>query len=225
MDKSKKILLLSLLPVLLTIIFILYVLVPSIGNFSKVSGELKSEKAAFSMDQNELQALKSNKKLIYDVENLRNELADFDVMVPEEDNLAILLVDLEKFANSFNVKLIAMDSAKEKEIRIADSKKAQDKAKTKRNKKSNKEKGSISAKLIEIPVEIKVLGRYPDVLNFINNLERYQRRITINGISVSNYKKDKDVSKSRVQMDINSVIYKLEKEIDNSNELKKEDKS
>ena len=70
MDKSKRMIIMSLLPAIVTLLFIILFLVPTIGNLNEIKGQLKDEKASFQETQNNLASIKSNKRLEKDVEKL-----------------------------------------------------------------------------------------------------------------------------------------------------------
>lgn len=225
MSKSQKIILISILPALLTLVFIVYFVAPAIGNMNKLKGELKEEQLAYAETQSKVESLKQDKKLLKKVEELRIKLFNFDTQVPAEDELAILLVDLEKFSKAFNVKVYTLNSGAEKTLEIIDPKEqlSEDKTKAKNTRKARKKVEDKPVTLVKIPLEIMVMGYYSDVLNFINTLENYQRKTSIESILVSNYRKDKDNIKPRVELTINCAVYKL---ISNENtESEQEDKS
>lgn len=204
MERSKKIIILSLIPVFLTIIFILYIVVPTVGRLNELNTELKQEKTAYDEDKSQLDELNNNKKLLMSIQKLKEKLGNFDVKVPSEDDLSILLIDLEKFAESFNVKVIALNSRPEIEKVLVDP-----------NKKEEKSTNSVKKKpdpspLYSISLEVSAVGYYQDILNFINTLENYERKIAISSVKVENYKEDKETPKPRVQMTINCEIYKFD---------------
>jgi Tfp pilus assembly protein PilO len=223
MNKSKKMIIICLFPALLTIIFMIYVMFPCIGKLGEVKDGLDQEKADFSQTQDRLISVQNNKKLSQDVQELRSRLADFDVKVPDEDDMAVLLVDLDKFARSFNARIISLNTDMEKNVEIIDPKQQA----LNKKRKVRKLEQSSPIQLTEIPLEVTVIGLYPDLLNFINALEHYQRKVSINGVSISDYKEDREVTSSKVQLVIKASIYKLTRQVitkeTNSNESSKEE--
>lgn len=216
MNKSKKIILISLLPALLTLIFIAYVVMPAIADLNETKNNLETEKAALAETQEKLILLKENSKLSKDVQKLKDKVFDFNVQVPPKDEIAVLLVDVGKFANDSNVKILSLNSETEKSLEIETPKINKNKIETEKNKKVSNPPVLFS----EIPLKLSVVGCYSDVLNFINEIENYQRKITITGISVSNYSKNKNIAKPEIEIVIDCLIYRLsEKEIDKGDKL------
>jgi len=204
MDRSKKILILSLIPVFLTIIFIVYFVVPTVTKLNDLNKEFKQEKSSYIESKSQLDALNNNGSLFKNIAELKQKLGDFDVKVPAEDDLSVLLIDLEKFAVSFNVKVIGFNSKPETEKEIIDPKKKQPKTTTPVRKKP------VASPFYSISLEISAVGYYKDILNFINTLENYGRKIAINSVKVENYKEDKISSNPRVQMTIDCDIYRFD---------------
>jgi len=205
-NKSNKILLISLLPCLLTFIFIVYILFPSIGKYSETIQKIKEKTLAYTETQKQINKLNENKALFNKIQKLKNDLATFDIEIPSESDLAVLLVDLERFAQKNKVKITNFSTKNEKEIDIV----LPEKNKTKKHKKKKRKKDQSPVKLSTIPIEITILGYYKDNLNFINSLEKYQRKIIINEITASNFKEDEKNANPRVEMSINFDIYKME---------------
>ena len=210
MNNSKKLLLLSLLPGLLTVMFILYVLVPAISKIDNTKQNLESEKAAYTDTQNKIDSFKANNRLFNEVQDLKATLADFDIKVPPKDELAIFLYDVEKFAGASKIKVSSVTTKAQNPVEIIDpAKVAKENATANRKKKKT---DVAPANLVEIPMEIMVIGYYPDVINFIKTLEAYQRRVMINGVMVSNFRDDKDKAVPRVQMTIDCSVYSFFKQ-------------
>jgi Tfp pilus assembly protein PilO len=149
-----------------------------------------------------LDSLNNNNGLLKKIKELNQELGNFDINVPSEDNLSILLIDLEKFAESFNVKVLSLNSKPETEKELIDPKKKSKSTKPVRKKKT-------LSPLYSIPLEISAIGYYQDILNFIDTLENYERKVIIDSIRVENYKEDKFTSNPRVEITINCEIYRF----------------
>ena len=224
MNKSRKIILISLFPALITLVVIIYFIMPAVANMNQLKDDLKVEKQAYSDTQAQVESLRSNKKLLKQVQELKDKLAGFEIKVPSEDDLAILLVDMGKFSKSFNVSVFSVGTGAEKVIKIEDPNEPKETKKNTRRKAKEAEAEVTPITLSTIPVQIKVIGYYPDVMNFINALENYQRRITIDSISIMNC--GKETIRPKVEVQISSAVYKLTENIteNNSDEPKKEDK-
>ena len=203
----------SLLPAIVTLLFIILFLVPTIGNLNEIKGQLKDEKASFQETQNNLASIKSNKRLEKDVEKLREELADFDVQIPEKDELAVFVVDISKFANNSNVKLLRVSSGSPDDVAIQNPKAAikKENKKARTSKKKKKAGDNLPVSLSNIPVEISVEGNYPYILGFINTLELYQRKVMIESISINKAEKSKKAEGSQVLLSLKGGVYKLTK--------------
>lgn len=211
MDKDKKALLISFIPAFAAIIFLLYVLLPSLMKMQEVKNELNNKENDVSALKTQLLSLEKDQKVIKEVGILRNELNDFDIKVPSEDNLAIFLIDIESFAQKDNIKIISLDAKKTKNVDL--SVQADNKAKAGTvNKKSKKKKEILPIALISIPVEIKVVGYYNDIMMFINDVEKYKRATIIEGIEIKDFKDDEKLPQPRIEMSINANIFKVIKQ-------------
>lgn len=218
MNKSKKIIILSLLPGILTLIFIVCYVFPAIQIMSKSHNTLNTEQDAFNKTQSQLNSANQNNKVFEEVKVLRSQLSDFDIKVPKDDELAILLIDLEKFANSFNVKINSFDSRTAKIVNVEDPT-----LQTQTKKRSRREtvQPQSPVDLTMIPLEINVTGYYSNILDFINVLQHYQRKIVIKDISITDNKEDKNQIRSRIDVSFNCEVYKLTEKNDfNSSEVK-----
>ncbi|MFH0702076.1 MAG: hypothetical protein V2B14_00855 [bacterium] len=212
MDKSKKIFLISLLPAFLTILFVLFVLYPTFVKMDKVDKDLEKEKTEYNKDQASLDTLKENRVLFKEVKSLRKKLKNFDLEVPSKDELTVFLVDLERFAEVLNTKIISFSSSSEKDIEIEDPVQKKEDEKNTKLKKKKKKKGDedlLPVRLLAIPLSITITGYYTDTINFVNALENYQRRISIDGVSIANHPEDKEKAKPRVLMTVDCKVYKL----------------
>jgi len=213
MDRTKRVLILSLMPVFLTVIFIMNFVVPAVIKLDKLNKEVKQEKLAYIETKSQLDAFNTNSRLYKNITELRQKLGDFDVRVPAEDDLSILLIDLEKFAESFNIKVTGFNSKSETEKEIIDPKKEKPKSTNSVRKKP------APSPLYTISLEISAVGYYNDILNFINTLENYGRKVVISSVKVEDYKEDKNTSNPRVQITINCEAYKFDSQV--LNELPK----
>lgn len=204
MDRSKKILILSIIPVLLTLIFIIYIVVPTVAKLNTLNGEFNQEQSSFDDKKSQLESLDADKKTLKKIDELKEKLTDFDINVPAEDDLSILLIDLEKFGEPLNVKVISMNTKPEEEKDLAIKSKKKSKSSNQNRKKKT------FSPLYAIPLEISAVGYYQDILSFINILENYGRKITISSVKIENYKEDKEAATPRVQMTIDASIYKFD---------------
>jgi len=203
MDKTKKILLLSIAPVFLTLIFILYIVAPTVQKLNEVNDKLKQEKTSYNEVKSELDKYVNDKSLFKSTQDLQRKLGNFDIEIPPDDDVSILLIDLGKFAESLNVRITSLDSRPESAKEIVNPNKKQTGLTTSTANQTG------SSPLYSIPLDISAVGYYNNILNFINILEKYERVILINNLSVENYKEDKDTTNPRVQMTINCEIFKF----------------
>jgi len=212
MNKSKKAILISSIPAFLTAVFVIFILFPTGNNLFDTVGKLKMKKNEYNLTQEKLEQAKDNKVILKEIEILNGKLINFDVNVPENNEIAILLIDLEKFAEQSNINIIALDSKEEKDTEIKDSNQKEVKKKSSKRGKNKKEEKPL--KLFEIPIEIQTLGYFNDILKFINILEKYERVVSIDGILMKDYEKDDKKTEPRVKITINASIYKaFEQEI------------
>lgn len=220
MNRSKKILILSIIPVILTLIFIIYIVVPTVSRLNVLNNELRQEQISYKESKSKLDGFNADKAILKSINELKEQLANFDINVPAEDDLSILLIDLEKFGEPLNVKVISMNTKpeEEKDLIIKSKKKP-------KSSNTNKKK-KVFSPLFAIPVEVSAVGYYQDILGFINILENYERKITINSVKVENYKEDKEIETPRVQMTIDAIIYKFDAEAAKiAEEMSKENKN
>jgi len=209
MNKSRKVLLISLLPVFLTLLFIAYILVPSIQEMAQTYQKLNDEKKSYNEKQSQLSLLRQDQELTKKIQDLNNELSDFNYRFPPENDLTVFLVDLEKYAQSYNVKVISLSSDEEKSVEIIDPKKIALEEKKKKKRFDTKEE-ELPITLSEIPLSINVSGYFPDVVKFVNFLEKYQRQVAIDGIKISGAKDVKNEVQSvkpQLEMEIKAKVY------------------
>lgn len=215
MNKSRKTLLIVLMPALLTLYFIARVLFPAIGEYSKVMEQFKETKKTYQETQASIEDLQNNKKVLSELSELNKQVSDFDIQVPSEFQDEFLLVDLEKFSKSTLTRIISLDSKKEKEISIKNSaddkdKKSKKKSKNKKQSKKKKEK-ALPLIIYEKPFEIKTVGYYNNEIKFINLLENYQRKFVINGVSAQISKNDENNPNPRIELTIEGSTFKAVK--------------
>jgi len=211
MDRTKKILLISIIPAALTLLFIIYILVPSIDKMNLASSELSKANNAFEENQVLYNDLKEKSRFNRELEDLKVKLADFDVKVPAENDLPILLYDLERFADSTNIRISNFKAEREKKLIIVDPKEEKKLKKKNTRKKSDKKSSENPYDFAAIPVKLIITGQYLNTLKFINILQNYGRKIYIEDITVSENKPNDFSSRPDVEMQINLKIYKLSK--------------
>ncbi len=210
MDKSKKILIISFIPAVLTLLFIVYILVPSIDKMNTSSSELSKAKNSLAENKALLGDLQKKVKYNKELEDLKTKLADFDVKIPSEHDLPILLYDLERFADISKVKISSFKAEREKKLKIVDPKdEKKSKKKSSRKKPAKKEESPYN--FSSVPAKVVITGPYLDTLKFVNILENYGRKLVIEDITVSENKKNSKKSKSDIEMQINLKVFKLEK--------------
>lgn len=202
MNKSQKIILLSLVPAFIAVVFLLYVLVPCFTEFNATKEKLNAKNAEIKILKVKAQQSQENKKLYEEIQKIAIQLGDFDQKVPKNKDIEILLIDLEKFAADSNLKITSMEAKNPVVMDLVDP------IKSKSKKKSSRKSKQIAAlSLLKIPTEIEVNGYYPDVIKFVGKLEKYQRLISIDGVSAKNSQKTADKGTSKVTMQISTNIF------------------
>ncbi|MDD3149782.1 MAG: type 4a pilus biogenesis protein PilO [Candidatus Gastranaerophilales bacterium] len=210
MDESKKLLLISFIPAILSFILIFNLIIPENLELNKLKDSLKIQKTELQNLEARLEVAKKNEKEIKEVNELKEELADFDYRIPYNNETAMLLLDLEKFAQKNKLEVLYFDKKREAQIPIIDPIAAAEKAKEKKSSRRKKEKEIPLAILCEIPLEIRIVGDFPNILEFIGQVEKYQRLMSIDGVLMKDYEKDVFKSASRVEITLNTKIYKFQ---------------
>lgn len=205
MNKNKKIIILSLVPGLLTLVFAIYVTFPGIQHLKSSYENLQTEKKAMEQTQSSLSSLKRNDKLLNELFELRNHLYDFDVKVPTTDDMAVLLVDFDKIARAHSLKISSFKTRPRKNVDMTDNKPGK-----KKSRKSRKPE-TPALQLVSIPVETGIVGNYPNILKFIKDIEKYQRKVIVRDVAIKDYKDDKELAAPRVEVTLSYTIYKTEK--------------
>ena len=233
MEKSKQILLISLIPAILAFAFIFNVLIPSFSKMSEVQNTRNMHKKELKELKNNVEKAKTTREVFDKVSELSAKLVDFGINVPEKQELALFLVDIDKFAQNSGVQIIGLDVKPESEMEIKNPK-TEKKVQTKSKRKKKKKTALYPVKLLEIPLEIQVLGPYPNVIKFMDCLEKYERTVITNGVLVKSYEKDDKVKDPRVKIFIDSSVFRAEEQEveepesnngDKDNASKKEDEN
>ncbi len=222
MDKSKKILVISFIPAVLTLLFIVYILVPSMDKMNTSSSDLSKAKNKYEENKTLLNDLQKKVKYNKELEDLKTKLADFDVKIPPEHDLPILLYDLERFADISKVKIASFKAEREKKLKIVDPKEEKKSKKKSSRKKADKKEES-PYNFSSVPAKVIITGQYLDTLKFVNILEHYGRTLLIEDITVSENKKSANKSKSEIEMQINLKVFKLVKNELNESESETKD--
>jgi len=208
MNNLRKIILMSLIPVLLTIFFIVQFTVPSVKEYFNLKKEIKSEKTEIKDIKSNLERLNANKKLVSKLNGLNIELADFDTEFPSTFKDAILLIDLEMFADKTINHIVRVISKPEKTIDIIDPSSPKKKNRRRRRRNNNKEKAVPPVTVIEKPFELSTVAYYNQIIDFVTFLEDYQRKIDIQSIYTQVFSEDKDNPNPKVELKIKGNIYK-----------------
>lgn len=222
MKNSKKSILITLIPAVLTLYFITQVLFPAISNYSDLRGKYNDTKAEYQDTNTKIEQLKNNKKILNNIDELNNQVADFDVQVPPDFEDEFFLVDLEKFSINTATKILSLNSKREKvfEIRSPDSDKDKtSKKKKKKSKKKQDKKTDLPLTIYEKPFEIKTLGHYNQIINFVNCLEIYQRKFIIDGVSAEISQSDESNPNPKIELTIEGSTFKaVENTVDSESE-------
>lgn len=201
MNKSNKFLLLSFLPVILTVIFVLYVLIPSFDSLKNAKSDFADNSTKLNELKNKVAGAKNNKENLLVIQKLSQKLANFEQQVSEDYDSALLVFDSEKLADLSKVQLLSFsikDELSEEELPIL----------TKNNSPSSTLPKAKLTELVSIPVEINIQGNYLRVIDFIINVESYQRKININTLEIKRAEKS---SKDKIQARLNCSFYKVKK--------------
>lgn len=217
MNKAKKTMLITLIPAALTIFFIAKVLFPAIGNYTELREKFNKTETIYKETKASVEELENNKTLLKEMEDLNNQVADFDIQIPSEFQDEFFLIDLGRFSIKTKTNIIALNSKKEKEFAIKNSEDNQNKKSLKKKKRRKKvEEISISPLTIyEKSFEIKNLGHYNESLNFVKNLENYQRKFIINEISAQISKNDEKNPNPKIELKIEGSTFKSVKNVQN----------
>jgi len=212
MNNSKKTLLIALFPVVITVYFIMQILVPTVKDYLSLRDKYAEAITSYKETHARIEELQNNKKLFSELNELNNNLADFEVQVPAEFEDEFFLSDLERFSGETSTKIISLDSKKEKELEII----SQSEEKTKKSRKGKRSKKSDQSQMLplsvwERPFEFKVEGRFAKTIAFIDLLENYQRKFIINGVSAKISKSDENNPNPKIELTVQGSIYKQTK--------------
>jgi len=211
MNNSKKTILITLIPATLTLYFIIQVLFPSIENYNNLRTKYNETKNICKETQVSIEQLTNNKKLLKEMEELNNQISDFNIQIPSEFEDEFFLVDLSKFSMNTATQILALDSKKEKEFAINNSKDDNDKISKKKNRSKRKKQEDQPippVAVYEKSFEIKTLGDYNRIINFVSLLENYQRKFIINGISAKISKNDESNPNPKIELEIDGSTFK-----------------
>ncbi|HBG49330.1 MAG TPA: hypothetical protein DDW90_07495 [Cyanobacteria bacterium UBA9971] len=210
MKNSKKTILITLIPAALTLLFITQVLFPAIQNYNDLRNKFIETKNTYKETQIRVEQLQNNKKILTEIAELNNQVTDFDIQIPSEFEDEYFLVDLGKFSINTATKIIALDSKKEKPFEITNPNDDQNKTsqKTKHRRKKQEEQPVYPLTIYEKPFEIKTLGHYNKIINFVSCLENYQRKFIINGVSAEISKNDEANPNPKIELKIEGSTFK-----------------
>ena len=213
MKNSKKTILITLIPAVLTLLFITQVLFPAIQNYNDLRNKFIETKNTYKETQIRVEQLQNNKKILTEIAELNNQVTDFDIQIPSEFEDEYFLVDLGKFSINTATKIIALDSKKEKPFEITNPNDDQNKTsqKTKHRRKKQEEQPVYPLTIYEKPFEIKTLGHYNKIINFVSCLENYQRKFIINGVSAEISKNDEANPNPKIELKIEGSTFKAVK--------------
>lgn len=136
--------------------------------------------------------------LVADIASLRNA-------VPKEANIDLLLIDLEKLAKEANVDLIGFETPGTEDVKethkemvemLEDLKGKQAKAKPKDAKAAAAPVGAKPADvgselgLKQIDKEVYVTGSYSSLVQFVRNIEAYERVMGVSHVVIANPKEE-----------------------------------
>ncbi len=211
MNSLKKLILMSLIPAILTIFFVIKFTIPSVKTYFELKKDIKKEILIINDLKTNIESLKANKTLLDKLKEINSELVGFDVEFPKEFGDEILLIDLELFADEAVNKILTVKSLPEAEVEIIDPSRIGEKKKkrtSRRAKNEQKEKGPVT--IIEKPMELSTVAHYKEIIEFVSFLENYQRKVNIQGVYTDVFNDDRSTSDPRVHLKIKGSIYKSE---------------
>lgn len=204
MNSSKKIILMCLIPAVLTVFFIFWFTVPAVSQCLKLNKQITNKKIAIKKTKITVASLETNKKLANRLEEMNAGLIGFNAEFPAEFRDEILLIDLEIFANEAANRIVGLQSLGEREIEIIDP---EDKDKKKKRRRK-KEKTLPPLQIMEKPFDINTVAYYSELIDFVDFLETYQRKVNINGISAKIFDDGTDSLDPRIDLKIRASTYK-----------------
>jgi hypothetical protein len=205
MDNSKKTILIMIIPAMLTLYFIARVLFPAIETYRDTKSKFLQTSQTCQQEQAKLDELKDNKILLDELKELNAQVADFEIQTPAEFFDEFFLTDLGKFAINTGTRVISLNSKEEKEFEVKPVEKQ--KKKNKRSKKTEvKPLNPLS--IYQKPFEIKAEAHYNQAIAFVENLEDYQRKFIISGISAQIAKSDEKNPNPKIELTIEGSTFK-----------------
>ncbi len=186
----------------LAIIYGLAILVFAMGVYPCINEE--SEKmvtlAQHRQQKEQLDAkLKDKFKIDREKHALEADIASLRNAVPKAPNVDLLLIDLEKLANEANVDLVAFETPGQEELKesqkemseiLEDLKSKQQKPKAKEAKETKPAPAAKPADvgselgLKQIDKEVYVTGNYASMVQFIRNIEAYERVMGVSHVVI-----------------------------------------
>jgi Tfp pilus assembly protein PilO len=156
---------------------------------------LKSEQEALS--RKSFAAIKAQKKK----EQLEKEISSLRDSVPKKPDIDLLNIDLEKMANEAGINFVSFtppDAEALKRAGLDDKKEPDKKDKTKKetSKTASNKVNPSDLGLEKATMQIKLMGDYPALVEFIHKLESYQRIVGINMMEAYIPKKKESADKA-----------------------------
>jgi len=157
-SKKKKIVIISSISIIILTLFVLFIIKPVILKLENSSGTILGKKAELeSLTQKETVLPRQEKEL----ENLKDKLPKILRAIPAQDEVINFIIDLEQIAHKNNIT---------QSINI--------KEETARSEK--KEEG-----LKESVFKLTLAGSFPDIINYIINLENLEYYADINSLNIT----------------------------------------
>jgi len=208
MKDLKKIILLSIIPVLLTIFFLVQFTVPSVKEYFRLKEKINNEKIAINELEKNINILKRNQALLSELNKLNAELTGFDIEFPSNFKDEILLIDLEIFADETVNKIMRVETMPARKVNIIDPEQQEKQDVRRRRTSRNKEEKPQPVTIMEKPIEINSVAYYNEIIDFISFLENYQRKVNIQGIYTDVFNPDKENPNPRIELKIKGSVYK-----------------
>lgn len=153
---------------------------PAVAKTQKL--RLKLERAEAELDEK----LKLENGLQGLIKKYRNDLRLAEGLVFTDTDIATFLENFSDFARQANMTPISIVSMSVKPVPVSsESEKAlMDMSKDKKEDKPKKDMADKLPGLLMKPMEIKIKGEYPDLVNFLISLEEYKQLLTINNLNI-----------------------------------------
>lgn len=156
--KKKKLVIISSVSIIILTLFVLFIIKPVILKLENLSGTILGKKAELESLTQEKTVLPRQEK---ELGNLKDELPKILRAIPTQDEVINFIIDLEQIAHKNNIT---------QSINIKEGT-------AKAEKKEEELKGSV--------FKLTLAGSFPDIINYIINLENLEYYAGINSLNIT----------------------------------------